>query len=460
MNHKNYFLMEQKRNNKLLFFSLILISVFGFLSFVGQNAYANQTTLSLTTTIIEEAKLTASDAEQWDKFGSIVSMSNDTIVVGAPYEDGPGISRGAVYVYKRNQVEPGSWVEVTKLISPDNEDNGFFGRSAAVCEDTIIVGGLLRNDLGEFHGYAYIFERNQGGIENWGIVKKITKPDINGLDSFGLSVAINENTIVIGDPTDNTSAEKSGSAYIYDRNQGGQNNWGEVAKLFASDGEESDYFGHSVSVNGNTIIVGAWGEDGSGTDRGAAYIFERNEGGENHWGERVKLTASESEDKDFFGFTTAIDNQTIVVGAFREYEQGSAYVFDRNEGGLGNWGVVARLVASDAENVDYYASNVTIDQDIIAVGSAGEDGIGSNRGAVYIYGRDLEGNNSWGELTKLTASDPEDEDLFGISVAIDNNGLAVGAVFEGDLLTRPGAVYVYRLLQGYNVFLPLVKRNN
>ena len=452
--------MEQKRNNKLLFFSLILILLFGFLSFVGQNAYANQTSPGLTTTIIEEAKLTASDAEQWDQFGRIVSMSNDTIVVGAPYEDGPGINRGAVYVYKRNQVEPGSWVEVAKLISPENEDNGFFGRSVAISEDTIIAGGLLRNDLGEFHGYAYIFERNQGGIENWGIVKKITKPDINGMDSFGLSVAINEDTIVIGDPTDNTSAEKSGSAYIYDRNQGGQNNWGEVAKLLASDGEESDYFGHSVSVSGKTIVVGAYGEDGSGMDRGAAYIFERNEGGENHWGEKVKLTASETEDKDFFGFTIAIDNQTIVVGVFREYEQGSAYVFDRDEGGLGNWGEVTRLVASDAENADYFASKVAIDQDIIAVGSAGEDGIGSNRGAVYIYGRDLEGNNSWGELTKMIASDQEDEDLFGVSVSIENNTLAVGAVFEGTLVSRPGAVYVYRLTQGHNVFLPMVERND
>jgi len=136
----------------------------------------------------------------------------------------------------------------------------------------------------------YIFERHAGGSNSWGETKKLIASDAQNSDLFGCSVAIDGDIAVVGAKFEDSHGPDAGSAYIFERNFGGSNNWGQVKKVSASDAQANDQFGISVAVNGDFLIVGAPYEDEEGNYAGAAYVFEKNAGGINNWGEIKKLT--------------------------------------------------------------------------------------------------------------------------------------------------------------------------
>ena len=143
------------------------------------------------------------------------------------------------------------FTQTKKLTASDAAENDRFGYSVATNGDTVVVGAYSKNSN---TGAAYIFERNQGGAENWGQVQKLTANDAAVNDQFGRSVAIDVDTVVVGAGRKNFS---TGAAYVFERNQGGAENWGQVQKLTASDAAGADNFGRSVSINADTVVVGA-----------------------------------------------------------------------------------------------------------------------------------------------------------------------------------------------------------
>jgi hypothetical protein len=158
-------------------------------------------------------------------------------------------------------------------MSSDGVDTDQFGVSVDVNQDRAIVGCHLDDDDGTNSGSAYIFSRNEGGVDNWGEVTKLTAPDAATQDHFANSVHLSENMAVVGCHKDDDNGSESGSAYIFEKNTGGTDNWGYFQKLTATDASGSDYFGNSVAISGETALVGAWGESYNGQDAGAAYIF-------------------------------------------------------------------------------------------------------------------------------------------------------------------------------------------
>ena len=145
--------------------------------------------------------------------------------------------------------------------------------------------------------------------------KKLLASDGAAEAKFGQSVSISGDTAIVGAPWDDYNGTDSGSAYIFSRNQGGTNNWGQVKKLLASDGADYDWFGRSVSISGDRAIVGAHGNDDPG-DSGSAYIFSRNLGGTNNWGELKKLTAGDGGFHHWFGRSVSISGNLAIVGAY------------------------------------------------------------------------------------------------------------------------------------------------
>ena len=220
-----------------------------------------------------------------------------------------------------------------------------------------------------------------------------------------------------------------------------------MVKLVASDPEDNDQFGHSVAISGDNVLVGARYEDGLGTNRGAAYVYGRNQGGADNWGQVTKLIASTPEDAAYFGCSVALSGDFAVVGAYGEdgagTNRGVVYVFDRTQGGPDAWGQVAKLTASDGEDVDEFGYSVAIDGDYVVVGSYQEDGAGTSRGAAYVYGRNYGGADAWGEVLKLTASDAQDQDFFGFSVAISGDYAVVGAPYVNGAGSNRGAIYIF-----------------
>ncbi len=413
----------------------------------GESGLSNEMS-ALAAGIPEELwKRIAADTQDLDLLGNSVDSSGDYAVVGAYGKDGAGFDRGAVYVFERNYGGIDNWGQVKKLTASDAENNDYFGYSVAIDGDYVVVGALYEDNLGFDRGAAYVFYRNQGGTDNWGEVAKLIASDAADSDEFGYSVAIDGDYIVVGAYREDGAGSDRGAAYVFYRNQGGTDNWGEVAKLTASDAADLDQFGFSVGISGDNVVVGARLEDGAGTDRGAAYVFNRNQGGADNWGQVTKLTASSPENAAYFGYSVAVSGNFAVVGTLGEdgtgTNLGAVYIFDKDFGGTDSWGQVARLTASDAENNDEFGFSVAIDGDYVVVGTIQEDGAGTSRGAAYIYGRNYGGQDNWGEVMKLTALDAADQDWFGYSVAISGDYAVVGAAFEDGAGTNRGAVYIF-----------------
>ncbi len=212
----------------------------------------------------------------------------------------------------------------------------------------------------------------------------------------------------------------------------------EQAKLTASDGAISDLFGYSVSISGDTAVVGADGDDDNGTDSGSAYVFVRSG---TTWSQQAKLTASDGAEGDLFGWSVSISGDTAVVGAHYDDDNGlnsgSAYVFVRSGT---TWTEEAKLTASDGAEDDFFGRSVSVSGDTAVVGAYGDDDYGSYSGSAYVFVRS---GTTWSEEAKLTASDGAAHDLFGISVSISGGTAVVGAHYDDDNAFNSGSAYVY-----------------
>ncbi|MEN8178026.1 MAG: choice-of-anchor D domain-containing protein [Pseudomonadota bacterium] len=219
----------------------------------------------------------------------------------------------------------------------------------------------------------------------------------------------------------------------------------EVAKLMASDGESADYLGYAVSVDGDTAVVGVYGDDDLGSESGAAYIFTRDSAGV--WSQQQKLIASDGAADDRFGWAVDVHGDTVVIGKeswdFFAPPPGAAYVFTRDSAGV--WGEQQKLTAYDGEAGDYYGQKVALNLDTIVIGAAGDDDLGTNSGAAYVYTRDSAG--LWGLQQKLTASFGADNDSFGNSLDLDGDTTVIGNsayYFDTDgSVVQSGSAYAF-----------------
>ena len=382
--------------------------------------------LTIDPLFSEVKKLTASDGAAGDGFGLAVALSGDTAVVGAWHKNS---NTGAVYVFERNQGGADNWGQVKKLSASDAATGDRFGVAVGISGDTVVAGSQGKSGN---NGAAYVFARNQGGADNWGEVKKLTRSDPASLDNFGNAVAISGDTVLVAAFNKNSS---TGAAYIYERNQGGTDNWGQVKKLTHSDAAVNDFFGTAVGISGDTAVIGAGAKN---SETGAAYIFERNQGGANNWGQVKKLTHSDPVGFDRFGYTIGISTDTVVVGSyFKNSQTGAAYIFERNRGGADNWGEVKKLTASDGIAVDRFGWSVGISGDRVVVGARSKN---SSTGAAYTFERNQGGADNWGEAQILTASDAAASDQLGFAVGISGDTVLAGASGKN---ASTGAAYLF-----------------
>ena len=391
--------------------------------------------------------LTANDGEEGDLFGWSVSLDGDTLLVGA-YGDDDGCvmnsfcESGAAYVFVRDG--SGNWSQQAKLTPDDTEEDDLFGHSVSIDGDTALVGAIWEDSGGNifFSGSAYVFVRDGSG--NWSQQAKLTASDASDFVYFGQSVSLDGDTALVGAYQDsapcNVNDSECGSAYVFVRD--GNGNWSQQAKLVASDIEFSDWFGNSVSLDGDTVLVGSPG-GGSATfpSSGSAYVFVRD--GSGNWSQQAELTALDALDGVDFGYSVSLDGDTALVGAWMDTtdngpESGSAYVFVRD--GSGNWNQQDKLTASNGAAGDSFGYSVSLDGDAALVGTY--DGGVTDSGSAYLFVRDSSG--SWTEQAALTASDAVSSGYFGQSVALDGNTAMVGAD-DGQSAVVPfsGRVYAF-----------------
>ncbi len=230
-------------------------------------------------------------------------------------------------------------MEVAKLLADDAEAGDRFGFSVAVDGDTALIGAFLHDDAGSSSGSAYVFTRD--GMGNWSQQAKLTAGDAAADDQFGFSVSVAGDTALIGAPLDDddVAGNASGSAYVFMRSG---TTWTQQAKLTADDDADvNDNFGNSVSVDGDTALIGAHFNDDASNDSGSAYVFTRD--GMGNWSQQAKLTADDAATLDEFGYSVSVAGDTALIGARLDDDaftnSGSAYVFSLVPDDIDNDGV-------------------------------------------------------------------------------------------------------------------------
>ena len=290
---------------------------------------------------------------------------------------------------------------------------------------------------GHASGAAYLFERTETG---WVETQKLKASDGVTQDQFGEAVSLSGDTAAVAAPNNDDLGGDSGSVYVFERVGAA---WLQVANLHASDGASGDGFGHGVALRGDTLVVGA--DDNGGT--GAAYVFERIGG---TWIQTAKLTASDGAFSDQFGFAVGLSGETAVVGSSFDDDggsgTGSVYVFERT-GGVWGPDETAKLHAGDPEVNSNFGVAVSIDGNRIAVGAHADDDRGDGSGSVYVFER---GTSGWMQVAKLLAHDGALGDLFGLRVSISGNAVLAGSHLDDDacpedLTCNSGAAYVFRI---------------
>jgi len=386
----------------------------------------------------EQAQLTVFDAAPGDSLGYSVALAGDTAVVGAISDDhAGGTNAGSAYVFVRSGT---IWFQQAKLTASDAADVDLFGDSVAIFADTVVVGAYADDHAGGTNaGSAYVFVRSG---TTWTEQARLTASDAADFDLFGTSVALAGDTALIGsNQDDHAGGINAGSAYVFVRSG---TIWSEQAKLLASDAAENDIFGFSVSLSGDTALVGAYGDDhAGGTDAGSAYVFVRSG---TSWSQQQRLSASGAAASDFFGCSVALSGATAVVGAYGDdhaggTDAGSAFVFVRSGT---SWTQQAMLVAPDAEVNDNFGFSVALSDNTAVVAANGDDHTGGiDAGAAYLFARS---GASWSLQDKLTASDAAASDSFGTAVALSDDTALVGA--SGDNLASgadAGSAHVFAI---------------
>ena len=416
---------------------------------------------------VQEAYIKAANSGAGDIFGYSVSISGDTLAVGAFNEDsnattvtngtgfsdsGTSLDSGAVYVYKRSG---NNWAQEAYIKAVNNGANDAFGYSISISGDTLAVGAfnedsnatMITNGTGvspgsEINntGAVYVYKRTGN---NWGQEAYIKAVNSGDSDRFGTSVSISGDTLVVGAPyedsngtmiTNGTSfngvdsgANDSGAVYVYKRSG---NNWIQEAYIKAVNNGSGDYFGLSTSISGDTLVVGVSREDSSATtvtngtsfndlgtsfDSGAVYIYRRSG---NNWAQEAYVKAANNGADDYFGQSVSISGNTLAVGAYQE---------------------------------DSNATTITNGT------SFSDSGISNNSGAVYVYRRSV---NSWAQEAYIKAVNNGVNDSFGHNLSLSDDTLVVGAPYEDSNATMitngtsfsgvdsgatdSGAVYVYK----------------
>jgi hypothetical protein len=474
----------------------------------------------------QQAYLKASNTGASDRFGHAVSLSGDTLVVGAYAEDsnatgvnGDGTDNsasasGAAYVFTRSG---GVWSQQAYLKASNTEAGDSFGWAVSLSGDTLVVGaygedsnatgvnGNQADNSADTSGAAYVFTRS-GGV--WSQQAYLKASNTGAGDVFGWAVSLSGDTLVVGadgeasnatgvdgDQADN-SAIDSGAAYVFTRSG---TTWSQQAYLKASNTEASDLFGDAVSLSGDTLLVGAVAEDShaagvngdeadnSALDSGAAYVFTRSG---TTWSQQAYLKASNTEALDYFSDAVSLSGNTLVVAAHGEDSHatgvngdqadnsasasGAAYIFTRS-GSV--WSQQAYLKASNTEAGDLFGYAVSLSADTLVVGAYAEDsnatGVNGDQagnsasasGAAYVFTRS---GTTWSQQAYLKASNTEAIDQFGWAVSLSGNTLVVAAHAEDSNATGmngdqadnsaadSGAAYVYS--GTYDLFLPLILR--
>lgn len=482
------------------------------------------------TTWTQQAYIKPSNTDAEDQFGLSLELSTDTLAVGSAYEDSnatgiggtesdnTAVNSGAVYVFARSA---GVWTQQAYIKASNTDANDQFGYDLALSADTLVVGaysedsnatGIGGNQTSNSSGNSgavYVFTRSGS---TWSQQAYIKASNTGASDYFGISVAIDVDTLAVGARQEDSNASgiggsqsdnsltDSGATYIFTRSAGV---WTQQAYIKAATPQIFSYFGNCVAINSDTLIVGAMYESSSATGvdgsvdslapmSGAAFVFTRSGA---TWTQQAYLKQSTnllSNIGSVFGVSMSLHGSTLVVGrpfddastvgvnpiegSTDAVDSGAVYVFTRSGT---TWSQQAYIKASNPSAGDNFGYSVSLHSDTLAVGSQFEDSTattiggaqndsGFNVGAAYVFTRSA---GVWTQQAYIKAANSGHSDQFGASVSASVDSLAVGTRLEdssstgvngaiNDLVQDAGAAYVFTRSAGVWTQQAFIKASN
>ncbi|MES2777569.1 MAG: hypothetical protein V4722_25545 [Bacteroidota bacterium] len=368
----------------------------------GQLVYRDSEQMTETISRIDTS------GQSLDKLGTSVAISGEYAIAGSPYADnGANADQGAAIIFHR---ENGSWVQQAKIRASDGAAGDLFGFSVSISGDYVVVGAYQKDGTGTdtSRGAAYVFLRTGN---SWTQQARIMASDGAANDHFGYSVGISVDNIIVGAPDDNVGAEADqGSVYFYHRNN---TVWSQDIRLNSSGSGAYNHLGFSVSISSIYAIAGSPGNS-------AAYIFFRGIPTWSIVGGFIKFGA--------FGSSVSINGETAVVGNYAalnangDVNVGLVYVFVR--GNLGVWVEQAFIQNPANHEEDKFGFSVTVFGNTMLVGAPAGSAQPALPGTVYLY---TKFGTTWGFTRKIDDSSPQSYGQFGKSVAMDGFNLIVGA---------------------------------
>ena len=357
-----------------------------------------------------------------DYFGSSVAISGNTVVVGAYGDDTGATDAGAAYVF---DATTGDFLHTLANPTPGAGDH--FGSSVAVSGNAVVVGAYGDDTGATDAGAAYVFDAATGDF-----LRTLANPMPAAGDSFGSSVAVSGNAVVVGAYGDDTGATDAGAAYVFDATTGVL-----LRTLANPTPGAGDEFGSSVAVSGSTVVVGALSDDTGAQDAGAAYVFDATTG------VLLRTLANPMPAAgDSFGSSVAVSGSMVVVGTPGDdtgaADAGAAYVFDATTG------VLLHTLANPAPVIgDSFSSSVAVAGGTVIVGTPDDDTGATNAGVAYVI------DATTGVLLHTLANPtPAVMDHFGWSVAVSGSTMVVGAYGDDTGATDAGAAYVFDAATG------------
>jgi len=338
-----------------------------------------------------------------DRFGTSIAMTSTQLLIGAPrFDSPPTYNIGEVYVYDLTNLS----ASPTTLGPSGLAQSDSFGKGVqngvAISSKYVVVGAIEDSSAGSNRGSAYVYDATNLSAAP----TKIAPTDLTNSSNFGSSIAIQGDNIIISAPNIGTPGVTyaEGAVYVYD----GTNLSASPTKLMPSQLEQLDTFGESIAATSNHLVIGAAGDDDSGSDAGAVYVYDIN----NLSSTPTKLTPSGIGANDNFGKRVAATDDYIVIGARADDDAGSdagaAYVYDASNLSTSP----TKLTPGSAG--DQFGSSVAIKGDQLVVGAWKDAAGGTSRGAAYVY----DPANLSASPTKITESGTSDNDRLSYTMAI------------------------------------------
>jgi hypothetical protein len=319
----------------------------------------------------EVEKLSAIDARDGDRFGSSVALTGSTALIGAPNAQ----LAGAAYVFQLGGVQ--SSKTIARLTASDAIAGDQFGHSVSIDGDLALVGSPRKHSGKPESGAAYLFQ--QDGQGQWQEVAKLTADDVEAFKGFGWSVAISGQTAFIGAYGDNAAGPLCGAVYVFQCDASGR--WISVAKLTAADATAFAGFGWSLAVDDDTAVIGAYADSAGETGLGAVYVFHRDAA--DSWRQVAKLSANDAVEGDRFGYSVSVSGESIAVGSpIHNHCSGAVYVFRVDP--TGKWRRFGKYLASDSRALDWFGAALAMSGDALLVGANRNDDVAPNAGSAYV----------------------------------------------------------------------------